>query len=122
MNDTERYLFLALIEAVEDIELLFHSIAHRHQALLIVLRDKGIITSRQYEDAVKERQAAGAVELALDQEWTRKKAVGRRVRPGCLGGGSGARSGQAGGKQRARATAQAARRHMGRASRAQTVS
>ena len=40
-----------------------------------MLRDKGIITSRQYEDAVKERQAAGAVELALDQEWTRKKAV-----------------------------------------------
>jgi hypothetical protein len=34
VNDTERYLFLALIEAVEDIELLFHSIAHRHQALL----------------------------------------------------------------------------------------
>jgi hypothetical protein len=30
VNDTERYLFLALIEAVEDIELLFHSIAHRH--------------------------------------------------------------------------------------------
>jgi hypothetical protein len=67
VNDTERYLFLALIEAVEDIELLFHSIAHRHQALLIVLRDKGIITSRQYEEAVKERQAADAVELALKQ-------------------------------------------------------
>jgi hypothetical protein len=40
-----------------------------------VLRDKGIITSRQYEDAVNERQAAGAVELALNQEWSRKKAV-----------------------------------------------
>jgi hypothetical protein len=26
VNDTERYLFLALIEAVEDIELLFHSL------------------------------------------------------------------------------------------------
>ena len=75
MDDTERYLFLALIEAIEDIELLFHTIAHRHQALLIVLRDKGIITSRQYEDAVKERQAADAVELALNQEWSRKKAV-----------------------------------------------
>ena len=75
MNDTERYLFLALLEAVEDIELLFHAIAHRHQALLIVLRDQGIITSKQYEDAVKERQAAGAVELALNQEWSRKKAV-----------------------------------------------
>ena len=75
MDDTERYLFLALIEAVEDIELLFHTIAHRHQALLIVLRDKGIITPRQYEDAVKERQAADAVELALNQEFTRKKAV-----------------------------------------------
>lgn len=75
MNDTERYLFLALIEAVEDIEVLFHSVAHRHQALLVVLRDKGVITSKQYEDAVKERQAAGAVELALNQEWSRKKAV-----------------------------------------------
>ena len=75
MNDTERYLFLALIEAVEDIEVLFHSVAHRHQALVVVLRDKGIITSKQYEDAVKERQAAGAVELALNQEWSRKKAV-----------------------------------------------
>jgi len=75
VDDTERYLFLALIEAVEDIELLFHTIAHRHQALLIVLRDKGIITPRQYEDAVKERQAADAVELALNQEFTRKKAV-----------------------------------------------
>ena len=75
MNDTERYLFLALIEAVEDIEVLFHSVAHRHQALLVVLRDKGIITSKQYEDAVKERQAAGAVELALNQQWSRKKAV-----------------------------------------------
>lgn len=75
MNDTERYLFLALIEAVEDIEVLFHSVAHRHQALLVVLRDKGTITSKQYEDAVKERQAAGAVELALNQEWSRKKAV-----------------------------------------------
>ena len=75
MDDTERYLFLALIEAVEDIEVLFHSVAHRHQALLVVLRDKGIITSKQYEDAVKERQAAGAVELALNQEWSRKKAV-----------------------------------------------
>jgi hypothetical protein len=64
VNDTERYLFVALIEAVEDIELLFHSIAHRHQALLIVLRDKGIITSRQYEEAVKERQAADAVDEA----------------------------------------------------------
>jgi hypothetical protein len=75
VNDTERYLFLALIEAVQDIEVLFHSVAHRHQALLVVLRDKGIITSKQYEDAVKERQAAGAVELALNQEWSRKKAV-----------------------------------------------
>ena len=75
MNDTERYLFLALIEAVQDIEALFHSVAHRHQALLVVLRDKGIITSKQYEDAVKERQAAGAVELALNQEWSRKQAV-----------------------------------------------
>jgi len=75
VNDTERYLFLALIEAVEDIEVLFHSVAHRHQALLVVLRDKGIITSKQYEDAVKERQAAGAVELALNSEWSRKKAV-----------------------------------------------
>ena len=75
MDDTERYLFLALIEAVEDIEVLFHSVAHRHQALLVVLRDKGIITSKQYEDAVKERQAASAVELALNQEWSRKKAV-----------------------------------------------
>jgi len=75
VNDTERYLFLALIEAVEDIEVLFHSVAHRHQALLVVLRDKGVITSKQYEDAVKERQAAGAVELALNQEWSRKKAV-----------------------------------------------
>jgi hypothetical protein len=75
VDDTERYLFLALIEAVEDIELLFHSISYRHQALLVVLRDKGIITSRQYEEAVKERQAAGAVELALNQEWSRKKAV-----------------------------------------------
>ena len=75
MNDTERYLFLALIEAIEDIEVLFHSVAHRHQALLVVLRDKGIITSKQYEDAVKERQAAGAVELALNQAWSRKKAV-----------------------------------------------
>ena len=68
MNDTERYLFLALIEAVEDIEVLFHSVAHRHQALLVVLRDKGIITSKQ-------RQAGGAVELALNREWSRKKAV-----------------------------------------------
>jgi hypothetical protein len=75
VDDTERYLFLALIEAVQDIEVLFHSVAHRHQALLVVLRDKGIITSKQYEDAVKERQAAGAVELALNQEWSRKKAV-----------------------------------------------
>jgi hypothetical protein len=75
VNDTERYLFLALIEAVQDIEVLFHSVAHRHQALLVVLRDKGIITFEQYEDAVKERQAAGAVELALNQEWSRKKAV-----------------------------------------------
>lgn len=75
MNDTERYLFLALIEAVQDIEVLFHSVAHRHQALLVVLRDKGTITSKQYEDAVKERQAAGAVELALNQEWSRKQAV-----------------------------------------------
>ena len=75
MNDTERYLFLALIEAVQDIEVLFHSVAHRHQALLVVLRDKGTITSKQYEDAVKERQAAGAVELASNQEWSRKKAV-----------------------------------------------
>jgi hypothetical protein len=40
-----------------------------------VLRDKGTITSKQYEDAVKERQAAGAVELALNQEWSRKQAV-----------------------------------------------
>jgi hypothetical protein len=40
-----------------------------------VLRNKGIITSRQYEDAVKERRATGAVELALNQEWSRKKAV-----------------------------------------------
>jgi hypothetical protein len=63
VNDTERYLFLALIEAVQDIE------------VLVVLRDKGTITSKQYEDAVKERQAAGAVELALNQEWSRKKAV-----------------------------------------------
>jgi len=68
VNDTERYLFLALIEAVEDIELLFHSIAHRQQALLIVLRDRGTITSQQYEEAVKERQAAGVVELALNPE------------------------------------------------------
>lgn len=75
MNDTERYLFLALIEAVQDIEVLFHSVAHRHQALLVVLRDKGTITSKQYEDAVKERQAAGAVELALNREWSRKQAV-----------------------------------------------
>ena len=75
MDDTERYLFLALIEAVQDIEVLFHSVAHRHQALLVVLRDKGTITSKQYEDAVKERQAAGAVELALNQEWSRKQAV-----------------------------------------------
>jgi hypothetical protein len=74
VNDTERYLF-SLIEAVQDIEVLFHSVAHRHQALLVVLRDKGTITSKQYEDAVKERQAAGAVELALNQEWSRKQAV-----------------------------------------------
>lgn len=40
-----------------------------------MLRDEGIITCRQYEDAVKERQAAGAVELALHQEWSRTKAV-----------------------------------------------
>jgi hypothetical protein len=38
VDDTARYL--ALIEAVED----------RHQTLHIVLRDKGIITSRLYED------------------------------------------------------------------------
>jgi len=29
VNDTERYLFLALIEAVEDIELLFHPAVRR---------------------------------------------------------------------------------------------
>ena len=40
-----------------------------------MLRDRGTITSQQYEEAVKERQAAGAVELALNPEWTRKKAV-----------------------------------------------
>ena len=38
MDDTERYLFLALLQAIEDIELLFHSISHRHTALLTVLR------------------------------------------------------------------------------------
>ena len=37
--------------------------------------ERDIITSQQYEEAVKERQAAGAVELALDEAWTRKKAV-----------------------------------------------
>jgi hypothetical protein len=38
VDGTERYLVLALIEAVEDIE---------DQALLVVLRDKGIIASKQ---------------------------------------------------------------------------
>jgi len=42
VDDTERYLFLALLQAVEDIELLFHSISHRHTALLTVLRNNGL--------------------------------------------------------------------------------
>ena len=75
MNDTERYLFLALLEAVEDIEILFHSIAHRHTALLISLRNNGVLTAAQYEEALKERQAAGAVDLALNPEWVKKKKV-----------------------------------------------
>ena len=58
MNDTERYLFLALLEAVEDIEMLFHSIAHRHTALLISLRNNGALSAAQYEETLKERQAA----------------------------------------------------------------
>jgi len=75
VDDTERYLFLALLQAIEDIELLFHSISHRHTALLTVLRNNGLITPKQYEEAVKERQAAGAVDLALNPEWVRKKQV-----------------------------------------------
>jgi hypothetical protein len=75
MEDTERYLFLALLEAVEDIEMLFHSIAHRHTALLISLRNNGVLTAAQYEETLKERQAAGAVDLALNPEWVRKKNV-----------------------------------------------
>ena len=75
MNDTERYLFLALLEAVEDIEMLFHSIAHRHTALLISLRNNRVLMPQQYEDTLKERQAAGAVDLALNPEWVKKKTV-----------------------------------------------
>ena len=75
MNDTERCLFLALLEAIEDIEMLFHSIAHRHTALLISLRNNGALTAAQYEETLKERQAAGAVDLALNPEWVRKKKV-----------------------------------------------
>ena len=82
MNDTERYLFLALIEAVQDIEVLFHSVAHRHQALLVVLRDKGTITSKQYEDAVKERQAAGAVGAGLESGVVAKAGGARRAEAG----------------------------------------
>jgi hypothetical protein len=75
MDDAERYLFLALLQAIEDIELLFHSMSHRHTALLTVLRNNGLITPQQYEDALRERQAAGAVDLALNPEWARKKQV-----------------------------------------------
>ena len=75
MDDAERFLFLALLQAIEDIELLFHSMSHRHTALLTVLRNNGLITPQQYEDAVRERQAAGAVDLALNPEWARKKQV-----------------------------------------------
>jgi hypothetical protein len=85
VNDTERYLFLALIEAVQDIEVLFHSVAHRHQALLVVLRDKGTITSKTVR-----RRGEGA--------------------PGRRGGGAGLESGvvaKAGGARRAEAGARA---------------
>jgi hypothetical protein len=47
-----------------------------------VLRNKGIITSRQYEDAVKERRATGDVELALNQEWSRKEGGACRAEAG----------------------------------------
>jgi hypothetical protein len=47
-----------LLEAVEDIEMLFHSIAHRHTALLISLRNNGVLTAAQYEETLTERQAA----------------------------------------------------------------
>jgi hypothetical protein len=43
--------------------------------LLISLRNNGVLTAAQYEETLKERQAAGAVDLALNPEWVRKKSV-----------------------------------------------
>ena len=81
VDDTERYLFLALLQAIEDIELLFHSMSHRHTALLTVLRNNELITPQQYEDAVRERQAAGAVDLA-ESRVGQKEAGPRRSEAG----------------------------------------
>jgi len=44
-----------------------------------VLRDKGTITSKQYEDAVKERQAAGAVGAGLESGVVAKAGGARRA-------------------------------------------
>jgi hypothetical protein len=44
------------------------------------LRNNGALTAAQYEETLKERQAAGAVDLALNPEWMRKKQALERGR------------------------------------------
>jgi hypothetical protein len=55
--------------------MLFYSIGASPHRPLISLRNNGALTAAQYEETLKERQAAGAVDLALNPEWVRKKKV-----------------------------------------------
>ncbi len=68
LGPEEKAWFLALIEDLERTWEMIRLIAQRHRALLEVLRAKGTITPAEYKAAIKEREAAAAVDDALDAE------------------------------------------------------
>jgi CYTH domain-containing protein len=75
MDETTRLLLLALIEAAEETEKLLFAFAHRHRALLEVLAAKGAITRDEYEQALKEREAAHAVDAVFDEAAERRRRL-----------------------------------------------
>lgn len=72
----EREMFLLLLDVLERHERTFQKLAQQHGALLEILKGQGTVTTGDYETVLKELEAAGAVDDALDpQEQERRRLI-----------------------------------------------
>ena len=76
----EREMFLLLLDVLERHERTFRGLAQQYDALLEVLKAQGTVTSAAYQAVLKELEAAGAVNDALDPREQERRALIARLR------------------------------------------